>query len=55
MCVELQAIISGLPDGPNVEPHVKGEPDPKERSPTASFNPVPTLLGPNPSMVHSYS
>lgn len=39
-----------------MQSHVsKGNLIPKERSSTGSFNPVPTLLGPNPSTVHSYS
>lgn len=33
----------------------KGNLTSEERSPTASFNPVPTLLGPNASTVHFYS
>lgn len=54
-CVDLQAIIGGLPIGCNVEPRVEGNLISKEGSPTASFNPVPTLLGPNLSTVHFYS
>lgn len=55
LCVELQVIIGGLLLAV-MQSHVsKGNLISKEGSPTASFNPVPTLLGPNPSTVHFYS
>lgn len=45
MCVELQAIIGGLPVGPKEFRTVsKGNLISREGSPAASFNPVPTPL-----------
>lgn len=46
MCVELQAIIGGLPVGPEeFRTASEGNMIYQKGNPAASFNPVPTLLG----------